>query len=76
MDLKAWKFADATKVSKCEASSHSIEASALDYVRICASAERGKRDGSRTGTEVMTTRERERGREKEEEMTNQAQHKV
>jgi hypothetical protein len=76
MDLKVSKFSDATKVLKCEAFSHSVEASASDYVQICADAKRGERDGSRTGTEVMTTRGRERGREKVEEMTNQAQHKV
>jgi hypothetical protein len=76
MDLKVWKFSDATKVLKCEASSHSVEALASDDVRICVSAERRERKGSRTGTEVMTAREREREREKEEEMTNQAQRQV
>jgi hypothetical protein len=64
MDLKFWKFSDATKVLKCEASSHSVEESVSDYVRICASAERRERDDSRTGTEVMTARERERGKGK------------
>jgi hypothetical protein len=63
--LKVWKFSDATKVLKCEASSHSVEALASDYIRICASAERREREGSRTGTEVMTARQREREREKE-----------
>jgi hypothetical protein len=76
MDLKVWKFSDATKELKCEASSHSVEALASDYVGICVSAERREREGSRTGTEVMPAREREREREKEEEMTNQAQHQV
>lgn len=64
MDLKVWKFSDATKVLKWEASSHSVEESASDYVRICASAERSERDGSRTGTEVMTARERKGGKGK------------
>jgi hypothetical protein len=76
MVLKVWKFSDATKLLKCEASSHSVEVSASDYVRICANAKRGKMDGDRTGMEVMTARKREKGREKEEGMTNQAQHKV
>jgi hypothetical protein len=62
--LKVWKFSDATKESKCEASSHSVEASASDYVRIYASAVRREREGSMAGTEVMTARGRERGREK------------
>ena len=76
MDLKVSKFSEATKVLKCEASSHSVEVSASDYIRFCANAEREERDGSRTGTEVVTVRGRERGRKMEEEMTNQAQHKV
>jgi hypothetical protein len=49
---------------KWEASSHSIEELVSDYVRICASAERRERDGSRTGTEVMTVRERKGGKGK------------
>jgi hypothetical protein len=69
MDLKFWKLSDATKVLKCEASSHSVEESASDYVQICASAKRRERDGSRTGTEVMTVRvkERRKGKEKGKE---------
>jgi hypothetical protein len=56
MVLKDWKFSDATKVLKWEASSHSVEVSASDYVGISANVETGERDGSRTGIEIMTAR--------------------
>lgn len=62
--MKAWKFSDAIKVLKCEASSHSVEALVSDYVRIGASSKRRERDGSRKGTEVMIVRKRERGKGK------------
>jgi hypothetical protein len=57
MVLKVWKFSDATKVLKWEASSHSVEVLASDYVGICANVERGERDGSRMGIEVITAKE-------------------
>jgi hypothetical protein len=62
--LKFSKFSDATKVLKCEASSHSVEESASDYVQICTSAKRRERDDSRTGTEMMTAREKKGGKGK------------
>jgi hypothetical protein len=52
MDLKVWKFSDATKVLKCEASSHSVETSVSNHTRFSANAVRGEIDSNRT--EAMT----------------------
>lgn len=48
MDLNVWKFSEATKALKCEASSHSVETSVSNHTRFSANAVKVETYSNRT----------------------------